>query len=102
MAELLEVPEWERGPRCGECGGAAVPIYEHHLHTKKLPEPRNLACAVCGRTWRGTTKDEERAAEAHWAWEQAHKGGGHRRSEWEARKLAEERAKVERLREGRW
>ncbi|HET9554314.1 MAG TPA: hypothetical protein VFP50_15235 [Anaeromyxobacteraceae bacterium] len=109
-----EVPAWDRGPRCPEkdCGGAAVPVYEHHLFLGKnaprpgehaLPASHNLACATCGKTWRGRRDEEERAAEAHYAWEMNHRGAGsHRRSEWEARKLADEAAKVARLKEGRW
>ena len=101
---------WDRGP--------AVPLAEHHdekaLLQGVLGGAGQLACARCNRVWSATPEDIEEAREANDAWltstyatERVGDGRSVRyvpmaRSRWEAKKLANEAAKVERLKEGRW
>lgn len=89
-----------------------MPIGEHHQVKTLLRAVLgggDLACARCGNVWVGGTGEVTAAREANEAWEKntATWGGsqaaaGLSRSEWEAKKVAEERAKLKRLKEGRW
>lgn len=108
MSEAGRIPEWDRGPKCPleGCGGPAVPIDEHHrLKTiepgkKGRPTSHRIACAWCGKTWRGTNTEDAAAWHAHWAWEAGHYEKG--RSLHEERTRAAEKAKADRLLQGRW
>lgn len=63
--------------------------------------PSRLACARCGKAWRGLAEEVADARAANAAWETS-APAAMARSRWEAAKLDGERAKVARLKEGRW